>query len=384
MKNSLMLALKSVLRRWRRNLISLIVTAAGVAALVVLPSMSIGSSEAVSNRLDEATRSRITVLLPWETWERTEQSLIAPLKTSSAITDAGTLVKPERMSTSVTVRNDKGSDQSVQSTAGIATPSGLRTAKVAVRSGGIGADSVISNLPQAIYVGSRIARELGYSNVASGGLVIDGVKYSVLGIVSSEEAWISASVLFTPASAQTAGLTPNQRELTVAASGEVTEKLKKWIATAVSPANPEGATVLSAPSAQELRAEILERGNSLTTLIAIIAGVTGFLTLAATTFASLTERRREMGLYLALGYGTRFVASQIVVEGMIVGFLGGLTGFLVGTAIAGTISAFSFPLFFLPPVLLGLPLAGGLLGFLSALLPALAATRVAPSELLRD
>ncbi|APF41086.1 ABC transporter permease [Neomicrococcus aestuarii] len=378
------LALKSVIRRWRRNLISLIVTAAGVAALVVLPSVSMGSSEAVSNRLDDATRSQITVQLPWETWESTERDLTSTLRSSPQISNAGTLVKPDRVNRSVTVTHDRFAESPIESTVGIATPSGLRTADVAVRSGGLGSDTVIADLPQAVYIGSRVARELNYSDVAAGSIQINGTKYSVLGIISSEEAWISASVIFTPASAQTAGLTPNLREIAVVITGDIDEKLQKWIATAVLPINPEAASVLSAPSAQELRAEILERGNSLTTLIAIIAGITGFLTLAATTFASLTERRREMGLYLALGYGTKFVASQIFVEGMIVGFLAGLTGFLAGTAIAATISIISFPQFFLPPLLLGLPLAAGALGLLSSLLPALAATRVAPSELLRD
>lgn len=383
MWESTALAITSVVRRWKRNLISVSVVAVGVGAIIILSSIAVGSSETVSSRLDSATRSELTVLLPGSAWERDEGDLVRPLADNEHITHAGTLVPPDRTAGSVSVTAPHSS-QTVESAVGVATPSGLRAAPVSVSSGGIGSDATISSLDDAIYLGSRVARELGYPDVSAGHVSINGQDYAVLGIVSSPNAWISASILFTPASARAAGFLPESRVLTVSSDADVTPELRSWISLTLSPTAPDAVSVLSPPSAKQLRAEILERGTSLTRLIALIAALTGFITLAATTFASLTERRREMGLYLALGYGRRFISGQIVVEGTLVGVLGGVTGLLLGTMIAAAVSAVSFPLFYFPTILVLLPLAAGILGMLSSLLPSLAATRVSPSELLRD
>lgn len=376
------LAVKSVIRRWRRNLISLVVVGAGVAAVVIPSSLAVGSSEAVTARLESATSSRVTVLLPANSWAAEEATLLGALDAQPQIVDAGTLVPPDRTNGSVVITNPR-TDRSVESAIGVATPSGLRTGGATVKSGGLGSDGVISGEESVVYLGTRVARELEYPDVAAGSVLIDGRKFTVIGIIASDEAWMSASVVFPPGSARAAGYLPDSRVITVSTEGNVTKRLQQRIALAVAPAAPDSVTVLSSPSAQELRTEILNRGSSLTGLIGIIAGATAFLTLAATTFASLTERRREMGLYLALGYTRSFVSGQIVVEGTIVGALGGVVGFLVGTLVAAAVSAGAYPMFILPTILLVLPGAAAVLGCVSALVPAWAATRVSPSELLR-
>ncbi|MDR6865785.1 putative ABC transport system permease protein [Microbacterium resistens] len=383
MLESMRLSLKSVMRRWRRNLVSLIVIAAGVGALVVLSSVSVGSSETVSSRLDSSVSSSVIALLPARAWSLGEATLLANMWESQQVIAAGTLVSPDRTAGSAVITNPRSS-QTVESSVGVATPSGLRVASATARSGGIGTDTVVNSLDNAVYLGARLARELNYPGVEAGPVVINGQVFSVLGIVTSDEAWISASIIFPPAAADSAGYRPSNRVLTVSTRGDVSSKFQNWVALALFPADPSTVSVLSPPSARELRAEILERGNSLTGLIGIIATLTAFLTLAATTFASLTERRHEMGLYLALGYGRPFVSGQIVAEGTIVGLLSGLVGLLLGTVVSAIIGMYSFPLFYIPPLLLILPAAAGALGFMSALFPALVATRVAPSELLRD
>ena len=377
-------AAKSVRRRWRRNLVSLVVIAAGVSALIVLSSLSLASAEAVTSRLDSATRSQTTALLPGTQWNRDERELTAGLRAERRITAAGTLVAPDRTAGSVVVSSPRSS-RTVESAVGVATPSGLRTTAVTVRSGGLGSDSTVSSLKNAVFLGARLARELDYPDVSAGAVLLNGQRFAVLGIIASdEEAWISAGIVLPPESARRAGYLPDQRVVAITTRSDLSEPAQKWIALALSPHAPDQVTILSPPSAQQLRADITQRGSSLTVLIGVIAALSGFLTLAATTFASLTQRRREMGLYLALGYGRSFVSAQIVVEGAIVGALAGIAGLLAGTIIAATVSALTYPLFYFPPVLLTLPASAGALGLLSALLPALAATRVAPSELLRD
>lgn len=381
---ALRLALIAVCRRWRRNLIAVIVITAGVGAVIVLYSLAVASAEAVTARLDSATRSESVVLLPGAAWDRPETDLMREILVADQVSGAGTLVAPDRTARSAIVQSTR-STKSIESAVALATPSGLRVADVDVRSGGLGSDATIESLRNAVYLGARLAQELDYPSVHAGRVLINGRPFAVLGIIASDdEAWISGSIVLPPESARDAGYLPDQRALIVATASDVTAGLSEWMALTLSPENPEGVTVLTAPSAQELRAEILARGNSLTTLVGLIAALSGLMTLAATTYASLAQRRREIGLYMALGHGRSFVSSQIVVEGTIVGLAGGAVGVLVGALTAAAISAVAYPTFYFSPLLLALVPAAAALGLLSALVPALAATRIAPSELLRD
>ncbi len=118
-------------------------------------------------------------------------------------------------------------------------------------------------------------------------------------------------------------------------------------------------------------------------LVVFIGGLLVFVTM----MGSVNERTREIGIFRAIGFRRGHVMQIILLEAMIVGFVGGLIGFIGGNGIAWSV---------LPLVVTNGTFAGinGSLGGVSLLLsislsliaslyPAVRASRLDPSEALR-
>ena len=141
-------------------------------------------------------------------------------------------------------------------------------------------------------------------------------------------------------------------------------------------------------------AEIMDRDRNLAVLnavsfaVSLIALALGGLNVLSTQLMSVQERTREIGMMSAIGWSDAQVLSLIVLEGMVLGFLGCALGVAIGVASSGlfesipTIGRYiSFK-----PTLGGLilPLFGALLLCLvGALYPAWRAVRLSPSAALR-
>lgn len=67
--------------------------------------------------------------------------------------------------------------------------------------------------------------------------------------------------------------------------------------------------------------------------IAIIALIGG-ATIANYMFANVFERRREIGTLMAMGAGSRAVLSMFLLKAVILGLVGGLSGYIAGTVLA--------------------------------------------------
>lgn len=110
----------------------------------------------------------------------------------------------------------------------------------------------------------------------------------------------------------------------------------------------------------------------------------GLMTLgvANSLLEGVMERCREIGVLKAIGWRTFSVARLFVMEGFLVGLLGGVTGTLMGGA------AFFWLYRTLPPTLGGTGLLGmavpGVVGALAALYPARVAARVSPAVVMRN
>jgi putative ABC transport system permease protein len=105
------------------------------------------------------------------------------------------------------------------------------------------------------------------------------------------------------------------------------------------------------------------------------------LSLANSLLAGVLERRQEIGVLKAVGWRTLTVARLFVLEGALLGGLGGLAGSALGLAtFVGLYETLS-------PSLSWIGLAGVLtpviVGALAALYPARVAARVLPAEAVR-
>jgi putative ABC transport system permease protein len=121
--------------------------------------------------------------------------------------------------------------------------------------------------------------------------------------------------------------------------------------------------------------------------IAGIVSVIGSLLVLITMMGSVNERTREIGIFRAIGFRRGHVMQVILMEAMMVGFLGGLLGFIIGNAIAWgaaplTIKQGGYA--GISPILGGLSITGAvILSLLASVYPALKASRLDPSVALR-
>ena len=153
--------------------------------------------------------------------------------------------------------------------------------------------------------------------------------------------------------------------------------------------------VTGAAAAQENQADLDEALGFFTTGLLVFAGISllvGAIIIANTFTIIVAQRTRELALLRAVGAGRRQVLVSILLEALAVGLVGSVVGVLVGFGLAvglrellGVIGA-ELPtqgLVLEPRTVVVALVLGVVVTVLSAVAPALRATRVAPVEALR-
>ncbi len=104
--------------------------------------------------------------------------------------------------------------------------------------------------------------------------------------------------------------------------------------------------------------EVLAKVRLLVALVALLTLAYATMAVAASTLTTVLERRAEIGLFKALGAREWQVATLFLAEGLSVGALGGLAGYLAGLGLAALVGQQVFQAA-LRPNPLGLPLSLG-------------------------
>ncbi len=92
----------------------------------------------------------------------------------------------------------------------------------------------------------------------------------------------------------------------------------------------------------ESEGRILGRIGALMLVIALAALVTACLAVASMMFATVIERREEIGLYESLGATRARVATIFLLEGSAIGLAGGAAGYLAGSLLAHRLGSIVF------------------------------------------
>jgi ABC-type antimicrobial peptide transport system permease subunit len=128
--------------------------------------------------------------------------------------------------------------------------------------------------------------------------------------------------------------------------------------------------------------------NSMMTVLAAIASLAllaGVLIIANTVALAMLERRREVGILKAVGYTSRSVLGEVLVENAAIGFTGAVTAMLlVAIAIAVLAQAlFGLSMSLTAPIVIGLVGGSALVCMVVGAMVAWQAARVRPLEVLR-
>lgn len=141
-------------------------------------------------------------------------------------------------------------------------------------------------------------------------------------------------------------------------------------------------------SAKELIARMGKQNEILTVFLGLIGSVSlivGGIGVMNIMLVSVVERRREIGIRLAVGATSKDIRSLFLVEAVMLSLVGGLLGVLIGIAIAYVIALFwqwQFTLFLLPP-LIGFAVSVAT-GIFFGLYPAHKASQLDPIQALRS
>jgi len=106
-----------------------------------------------------------------------------------------------------------------------------------------------------------------------------------------------------------------------------------------------------------------------------------------TMMGSVNERTREIGIFSAIGFRRSHIMKIILLEAAAVSLIAGVIGYLVGIGTTRVLLAFltdQMPHFSLDPIVaVGAVFLAVVIGLLASLYPAMAASRMDPSEALR-
>jgi len=137
--------------------------------------------------------------------------------------------------------------------------------------------------------------------------------------------------------------------------------------------------------------ELINQILSLTSVLSVSAWIIGIITIFGSSIAlmnimlvSVTERTREIGVRKALGATKNTIAFQFFTETIVIGQLGGLLGIILGITIGSAFASFLEFKFIIPwMAIIAAVITSFLVALISGLYPAIKASRLDPIEALR-
>ncbi|MDD2986529.1 ABC transporter permease [Flavobacterium sp.] len=137
--------------------------------------------------------------------------------------------------------------------------------------------------------------------------------------------------------------------------------------------------------------ELINQILSLTSVLSVSAWIIGIITIFGSSIAlmnimlvSVTERTREIGVRKALGATKNTIAFQFFTETIVIGQLGGLLGIILGITIGSVFAALLEFQFIIPwMAIIAAVITSFFVALISGLYPAIKASRLDPIEALR-
>jgi macrolide transport system ATP-binding/permease protein len=154
---------------------------------------------------------------------------------------------------------------------------------------------------------------------------------------------------------------------------------------ALSPAATEAIEVQTVADLRDLKHGINSDLGRMVAMVSVILLAIAGLSAGTTMYVGVLARTQEIALRLALGMRRGALASMFLVEGALVGALGGVAGAAagMGSALAYSANEGWIPVIPADASILGIT-AGLLSGTLSAVYPAVVASRANPAQLIRS
>lgn len=241
---------------------------------------------------------------------------------------------------------------------------------------------------RAAVIGIGLAREFNYLPGEMRTIELNGIRYGVVGIldkVELEPAFDNAVFIAFRAAEQDFvdnDIQPNKVYIRCKNGTETETAIA--LKTAVNLGGPQEVQTEIKAAALELAAQSDRQLQLIVVSMGLLAVIVGGLGIANVMSISVIQRSAEIGIRRALGHSRAIIGAQFMLESLVVGFLGGVMGVLLGIGAIFTgvkISGWVFVLAsWLPPA--GIVLAM-LISVLAGVYPSTRAARLEPLETLR-
>lgn len=236
-------------------------------------------------------------------------------------------------------------------------------------------------------LGARAAERLGINRIdRQPSIFIGGIAYAVIGIADDMQRLSSLrDAVIIPMGAARSDFAVNAAaELQVKIATGAGPQLRDQLGLALSPSAPENLEVAAPSGTSELGENVQADVNLVFVVLGAIALLAGGLGIANVTMLSVMERTGEIGLRRALGATRRQIASQFVVESVVIGLLGGLIGASLGVFAVVIVSLIQQWTPVVDPwIAVGSPILGAVVGLAAGWFPARRAARIEPVAALR-
>lgn len=363
--------LRSILRNKLRTSITIMGAAVGIAIFVSLTSVSNGFKEQIEdimnyNKIDLVIQSKGSATPYGSRISMTDYNEISSMKEVESV--SGVVMGP--------INSSWNPYQLI-----IGLPSkGLFTDRIGILEG-----RMLEENKKEIVIGEKIVLSTGF-NVGNKIVLSNSEVYNIVGIYKSMSNILNGAIIFDINDAKRLLRKDDSINMIFIRLREGFSQ--KEVVDKINSLFPHLYAERTGNFVGQLRLiKVINMSSNIVSFIALIASC---LVIMNTLLISISERTKEIGILMAIGWSKLMIMKIVVFESLLICFLGGIIGTIAGFLLLSLVSYFNpeglgwwisasnFFIVFFKSILLAL-----LLGFISALYPAFVASKFMPAEALR-